>query len=143
MGVLQNSKRERFCQLRLEGKTLEQAYVGAGYQPDKGAASRMAKKPDIIQRMQELHVRALGKVDVTIESICEQLDADRALAYKQKNPSAAVAATMAKAKLFGLITEKQTVQVTHNYAMMSEEELRFELAAIAAEARAIKPGVNH
>jgi phage terminase small subunit len=143
MAALNNSKRERFCQLRLEGKTLEQAYAGAGYNPSKPAASRMAKMADIVQRMKELHVHALNRAEVTVESIAQQLDADRALAYKLKNPSAAVAASMGKAKLYGLITDRQAVQVTHNYAQMSEEELRFELAAIAAEARAIKPGVNH
>ena len=143
MGPLKNSKRERFCQLRLEGKTLEQAYAGAGYNPDKGAACRMAKKPDIIQRMRELHVSALAKSEVTVESIAAQLDADRALAIKQKNPSAAVSATVAKAKLYGLMTDKAVVQVTHNYAMMSDEELNFEIAALYAEARSLKPGVQN
>jgi phage terminase small subunit len=143
MAVLPNAKRERFCQLRLEGKTLEQAYAGAGYQPSKPAASRMAKMPDIVQRMKELHVHALNKSEVTVESMREQFDADRAFAIKLKNPSAAHAASVSKAKLFGLMTERQSVQVTHNYAMMSEEELRFEIAAIHAEARALKPGVQH
>jgi hypothetical protein len=142
MPALPNARRERFCQLRLEGKTLEQAYAGAGYNPSKPAASRMAKMPDIVQRMKELHIGALNHSEVTLESIADQLDADRQLAYKQKNPSAAVAATMGKAKLYGLINEKSTVQVTHNYAMMTIEELRFEIAAIHAEARALKAGVK-
>jgi len=76
MAALRNSKHERFCQLRLEGKTLEQAYAGAGYNPSKPAASRMAKLPEIVQRMHELHVHALNKADVTVETIAAQLDAD-------------------------------------------------------------------
>ena len=87
--------------------------------------------------------KAAQRAEVTIDTITAQLDADRVLAYKCKNPSAAVAATMGKAKLYGLITDRQSVQVTHNYAQMSEEERRFELAPIAAEARALKPGVQH
>jgi phage terminase small subunit len=143
MPALQNARQERFCQLRLEGKTLEQAYAGAGYKPDKGAASRMAKKPDIQNRMQELHVKALGRTEVTVESMMEQFDEDRRFAIKLKNAGAAHAASVSKAKLFGLMTEKQSVQVTHSYATMSEEELRFEIAAIHAEARALKPGVQN
>ena len=75
--------------------------------------------------------------------MCDQLDVDRAFAYKMKAPAAAIAATIAKAKLFGLMTERSTVNVTHNYATMTEEELRFEIAAIHAEARALKAGVQH
>jgi hypothetical protein len=73
----------------------------------------------------------------------EQFDEDRRFAIKLKNAGAAHAASVSKAKLFGLMTEKQSVQVTHSYATMSEEELRFEIAAIHAEARALKPGVQN
>jgi hypothetical protein len=142
MGVLPNSKRERFCQLRLEGRTLEQAYAGAGYNPSKPAASRMAKKPDIVQRMKELHVHALNRSEVTVESIASELDAAFQFALKCKAPSAMVAAALGKAKLYGLITDKAQVQVSHNYASMSEAEIREEMAALAAEARALRPGVQ-
>jgi hypothetical protein len=33
--------------------------------------------------------------------------------------------------------------MNHNYAQMREEQLRYEIAAIHAEARAIKSGVQH
>ena len=65
------------------------------------------------------------KFEVTVESMARQFDEDRTFAYTCKNPGAAVAATLAKAKLFGLMTDRSVVNVTHNYAMMSEEELRF------------------
>ena len=79
---------------------------------------------------------------MTIDTIAAQLDADRELAYRQKNPSAAVSATVGKAKLFGLMVDRQSVQGTHNYATMTEEEVRFEMDALAAEARALEPGVR-
>jgi hypothetical protein len=47
---------------------------------------------------------------------------------------------MAKAKLCGLAGS--VVTMNHNYASMTGEELRFELAAIHAEARALKMGVK-
>lgn len=43
---------------------------------------------------------------VTVESIAEQLDNDRRLAQVTENAGAAVAASMAKAKLYGLIVNK-------------------------------------
>lgn len=42
------------------------------------------------------------KNSVSIEQIAAQLDNDRAFAYSCENPSAAVSATMSKAKLYGL-----------------------------------------
>ena len=143
MPVLQNAKHERFCQLRLEGKSQEEAYRLAGYKPDPGAASRLSRNVGVKKRMEELHVHALNKVEVTVETIAEQLDADREFAIKCKVPSAAVAATVAKAKLYGLAVDRSVVAVTHNYSSMSEEELKFEIAALLAEARSIKPGVQH
>lgn len=143
MPVLQNAKHERFCQLRLEGKSQEEAYKLAGYKPDPGAASRLSRNVGVKKRMEELHVHALNKTEVTVETIAEQLDADREFAIKCKVPSAAVAATVAKAKLYGLAVDRSVVAVTHNYSSMSEEELKFEIAALLAEARSIKPGVQH
>lgn len=143
MPILKNTKQEAFCQARVAGKTLDESYRAAGYKPNRPAASRLATNGNVQRRIAELQQRALARAEVTIDTIAAELDEDRALAFKNDNPGAAVAATMGKAKLFGLLVERATVQVTHNYAMMSEEELRFELAAINAEARAIKPGMNH
>ena len=69
--------------------------------------------------------------------MARQFDEDRALAIQYKQMSAAVAAGTAKAKLLGLNVERHTVNV---YALMTEEELRLEIAAITAEARALNRG---
>ena len=52
-------------------------------------------------------------------------------------------APVAKAKLFGLNVDRSVVNVAHNYAMMTEAELRDEIATIYAEAWAIKGGLQH
>jgi len=143
MPVLQNAKHERFCQLRLEGKSQEEAYRLAGYKPDPGAASRLSRNVGVKKRMEELHIVALGKTEVTVESMAAQFDEDRALAIKWKQASAAHAASNSKAKLYGLFVDRAAISVTHNYSQMSEEELKFEIAALLAEARSIKPGVQH
>ena len=43
---------------------------------------------------------------MTIASIADQLDEDRALAHKVEQPGAAVSASIAKAKLFGLVQDR-------------------------------------
>ena len=51
-----------------------------------------------------------------------------------------VSASMAKAKLSASTVERSVVTMNHNYSQMTEEELRDEIAAITAEARALKSG---
>ena len=49
---------------------------------------------------------AATKLVVTVESIAQELDEAKALAFAEGQASAAVAAVMAKAKLFGLVINK-------------------------------------
>ena len=143
MPALPNPKREAFCQHRIKGKTKDEAYAAAGYKPSRQSAHRMSTNADIQVRMMELQEGVSEKFEITIELIARRLEEDRAFAKECKVPSAAVAATVALAKLGGLFVEKATVNVTHSYSTMTEEELRFEIAAITAEARSLKPGVQH
>jgi phage terminase small subunit len=143
MPTLANPKHEAFCQHRAAGRTLDEAYAEAGYKPSRQHAARLATKGNIRERLKEIVADVVDGFEITVEKIAKQLADDRAFARKCKQPGAAVAATMGLAKLGGLLTDKSSVVVTHNYQMMSEEEIRFELAALAAEARSIKPGVQH
>jgi hypothetical protein len=49
------------------------------------------------------------------------------------------------AKHLGMFVDRSVVTMNHNYAQMTEEELRSEIAAIHQQARAIKQGwlVDH
>ena len=143
MPVLENTRHENFCQARALGKTLEEAYEEAGYKPCRKNAARLATTNDVKARMAELQHGAVQQFEITVESIAAELEEERKLALEWKQPSAAVAATVAKAKLGGLFVEKQSINVTHNYNLMTVEELKFEIAAITAEARSIKPGVQN
>ena len=143
MPVLKNPKREAFCQARASGKTLDQAYAEAGYKPSRNNAARLVMSKEVKARLAELQAKVAEKYEVTVETMAAQFDEDRKNAIKWKQGSAAHAASHSKAKLFGLMVDKQSVNVTHNYSLMTEEELRFEIAAIHAEARSIKAGVQH
>ncbi len=57
--------------------------------------------------MAEIQGRAAKRVEVTIESLTTELEEARQIAVKGEQASGAVAATMGKAKLHGLIVEKR------------------------------------
>ena len=143
MPALKHPRHEAYCQYRVQGKSRNESYRLAGYKPNRQHAARLATKGDIKARCKELQAELAETLVVTVESMARQFDEDRRLAISMKQMGAAHAASNSKAKLFGLFIDRSVVNVTNKYALMSEEELRFEIAALNAEARALKPGVQH
>lgn len=84
-----------------------EAYATAGYKGDRMAASRLSTNVNVAQRVAELQGRAAKKAEVTLESLLTELEEARAIALAEKQSSAAVSATMGKAKLTGLLIEKR------------------------------------
>ena len=107
MSALRNARREAFARAVAAGASATDAYEQAGYRRDNGAACRLAQKPDVAARIAELQAIAAEKAAVTIESIAAELEAARQLAMTKDQASAAVQASMGKAKLFGLLVEKR------------------------------------
>jgi hypothetical protein len=107
MPVLKNARHESFAQALVTGKTADEAYESAGYKPHRGNASTLRSNQIISDRVAELQQKAAEKVGVTIKSLTDELEEARAIAITEKQSSAAVAATMGKAKLHGLIIEKK------------------------------------
>ncbi|RWH76850.1 MAG: hypothetical protein EOQ86_19675 [Mesorhizobium sp.] len=70
----------------------------------------MKANESVIRRVAELQKRHAERAAVTVESIADQLDEDRQLAFSQGQASAAVSASLAKARLFGLLVDKSEVQ---------------------------------
>jgi hypothetical protein len=54
MPRLVNRRHEWFAHLRAQGLRLEEAYERAGYAPDRGHACRLASRPDVALRINEL-----------------------------------------------------------------------------------------
>ncbi len=54
MPILQNPRHEAFAQGRAEGAGLEQAYEDAGFVADTSHACRLAKRPEVAERVAEL-----------------------------------------------------------------------------------------
>ncbi len=53
MPFLQNNAHEAFAAARARGATLDDAYEDAGFAPGNNHASRLAKRPDIAERIAE------------------------------------------------------------------------------------------
>lgn len=112
MSALPNPRHERFAQLQAKGKTADEAYAEAGFKPHRGNASRMSANESVRARVAALQERAAVKIEVTMETIAKQLDEDRGLAHAEGQAGAAVAASLGKAKLFGLLVDKAKVEAT-------------------------------
>jgi phage terminase small subunit len=137
MPVLSNAKHERFAQGVAKGLSATEAYLKAGYTVEEKSAaeagSRLSRNIKVRDRITELQERAAKQVGVTLESLTEELEAARQLAMKdEKGASAAVAASMGKAKLHGFLVERSE-NVNHNYEIsdepMTEEDWAKEHAA--------------
>ena len=69
-------------------------------------ACRMLKHPKVALRIAALRQKHLERHELTVDDLVKELEEARDLALKTEAPSAAVAATMGKGKLLGLIVEK-------------------------------------
>lgn len=129
-------QRARFVVLLLEGKTQTAAYKGAGYvaSNDRVAttnAQRLFKTEAVQGALAQARAAAAQRAVVTVETIAAELDhvAAVALAADPPQTSAAVAAALGKAKLYGLLVDRKLIDtVIHKPALhskaleLSEEE---------------------
>ncbi len=106
MPVLANAKHELFAQNRAKGMTQIDAFEASGFAPNIGHASRLASNPLVAERVTELLAEAATETITTIYDIARQLDEDREFARGLEAPGPAITATMSKAKVLGLLTEK-------------------------------------
>ena len=109
-----NGRQELFAQEYAATGKGTQSAISAGYSAKTAyaTASRLLRNVKVGARVKELQSKAAVRAEVTMESVTRQLDEDRALAHMQCQASAAVSATMSKAKLYGLISDKIDHTVT-------------------------------
>lgn len=107
MPVLPNPRHEAFAQALAKGMSQDAAYAEAGFKPHRQNASRLMSNDDVRRRVDEIQSKAVKKLEVTVESLARELEEARALALEHQQTSAAVSATMGKAKLFGLGVENR------------------------------------
>ncbi len=123
MPVLKNARHETFAQGLAKGMSVTDAYAAAGYKGDRKAASNLWTNVDIKERVTELQSKAVKKVEITVDSLAQELEEARAIALAEKQSSAAVSATMGKAKLFGLGVENRRMSGTIQIVNITIEQL--------------------
>lgn len=140
-------QRESFAQEIAKGGTQADAYRLAYPKSQKWkqetvhqAASRLMSDSNVSARVDELRSKVVAKVVLTVENLIAELEEARAaalMAGPSPQSSAAVAATMGKAKLLGL--DKQVVELTGKdggaIQIRATQLSDDELAQIAAQAK--------
>jgi phage terminase small subunit len=134
MPPLDNPRWERFAQQLVKGKSQTEAYRNAGYRAKAATvnASQLLTKPKVAERLRELQEGAAARAEVTVASILNELEDARKLAAEINQPSAAVAATLGKAKVAGLIVERKEVGKPGDFEGMNVDELRDYITREAA-----------
>jgi hypothetical protein len=117
--ALENSKHEQFCQVWLETGNKSEAYRKSHPNSLKwkddtvhNKASALSRQAQVLARYEQLQEDTVKAHGITIESLLEELDEARGVALAADTPqsSAAITATMNKAKLVGL--DKYQIEVT-------------------------------
>ena len=111
-------KQEAFCIAYVETGNASEAYRRAYDTSNMNSATvnRNAKaltdKDKIATRLAELRAPLIKRMEITVEDLIRELEEARTVAMTCETPqsSAAIAATMGKAKLLGL--DKQVVELT-------------------------------
>lgn len=147
MPTLKNAKHERFAQELASGKTADEAYQCAGYQPSRKNASRLKANEDIQARIEELLSRAADGVVLSKQWVLERLveNANRAMQAVAVNNgdgeptgeyryegSVANRALELVGKELGMFVERKEVGQPGDFDRMSDDELRAELGALVA-----------
>src|SRR3990167_89649 len=106
MAALSNPRQERFARLVVKGIPPYRAYPDAGYRFDAGNPYRLTENDRVKRRVSELQKAAQMRTINTVESIADELDEAKDIAKHVEQPSAMVAASVAKAKLLAFMFEK-------------------------------------
>ena len=119
--MLENQKHEKFCQVWHETNNKSEAYRESHPNSLKwkdetvhNKASALSKRGEVSARFEQLQEQTLKDHGVTIASLIKELNEARGIALEAETPqtSAAISATMNKAKLVGL--DKGTIELNAN-----------------------------
>lgn len=111
-------KQEKFCQVYIETGNASEAYRQA-YNTEKmkpesvnSKGYQLLQQVQITARLDELRAEHKKRHEITVDTLVAELEEARKLAFETDKAAAAVSATMGKAKLLGLVVEKQETAIT-------------------------------
>ena len=129
-------KQEAFARAYVETGNASEAYrrsydVAENCKPETiwSNACQLLSDTKVSQRVMELQEAARNRTLVTVESLTRELDEARDLALADpKGAAAAVSATMGKAKLHGLLIDKQETKGTFELTSKEQRDAAVERA---------------
>ena len=110
-------KQEKFCYGYIEtgsaSGACRAAYNAERMKPESVAvqAAKMLASPKIALKIDALRAELRQRHEITVDDLVAELEEARKLAFETEKAAAAVQATMGKAKLLGLVVEKQETNV--------------------------------
>ena len=111
MPVLKNQRHEIFAQELAKGKTATEAYETAGFSPNRANAARLKSYESVGARVAEIQGAGAARAEISLAGVLSELDQAIAIARAKGQPNALVNAAALRAKLGGLMVEKQQVEV--------------------------------
>ena len=107
-----NPRQEAFCRFVAEGCCQREAYKRAGYTAASDGvadvnASRLLRHAQVQSRVRELQAAQAEASQITAERLLAELEEARNLALSLGQAGAAVAASMGRAKLCGLLIDRR------------------------------------
>ena len=111
MPVLPNPRHEKFAEQLAQGRTATEAYILAGFKPSRRNASRLKSNEDVAARVLEIQQAAAQSAEITLAGVLRELDQAIDIARTKGQPNALVNAAALRAKLGGLMIERQQIEV--------------------------------
>ena len=145
MSALPEGKRERFCQLIVEGLMNVDAYVKS--RPDsvmrRQTASQYAvelrKQPDVVKRIEELRAPVIAKVrkkfEYSLDHAMEEIGVAESLAQSLLQPAIMLQATKLKAQLWKMLDSGGEKRKENALVSASTLELLEVLAVVREKKR--------
>lgn len=119
------AKQEAFVREYLKDLNATQAAIRAGYSEKTAQeqGSRLLSNVMVAEAVAKRQDKAAKRAEITVDSLAQELEEARAIALAEKQSSAAVSATMGKAKLFGLGSENRKVSGTIQVVTITAKQL--------------------
>ncbi len=120
-----SEKQKRFVFEYLIDLNATQAAIRAGYSEKTAQeqGSRLLSNVMVSEAIAKGQAKAAKRAEITVQSLADELEEARAIALAEKQSSAAVSATMGKAKLFGLGVENRRMSGTIQIVNITIEHL--------------------
>ena len=122
-------KQADFIALYLETQNASEAYKRAYNSTGKPntihrKASELLKHPEVKKELELLQAHAKEQNKITLDKVVDELEEARQVAKQSGNASAMVSATLGKAKVLGLVVDKQETKaqvLNHNITVTFDE----------------------